>query len=94
MAWASGISCDSDNKLLFIYDVQVYEVGMLKDRYIATVYTAIPATTVTSAESVELDVLDFACEQRRSYTHEAVGAGKYLSQQLYYQNTIEEEGLC
>ena len=48
---------------------------MLKDRYLATLYAAIPATTVTSASTVQLEPLDFSTELRKSYTHEAVGSG-------------------
>lgn len=48
---------------------------MLKDRYLSTLYAAIPATTVTSSSTVDLDPLDFSTELRKSYTHEAVGSG-------------------
>lgn len=55
---------------------QIYEVGMVVDRRIATVYSAIPAITVTSETTdAELDSLEFATEQKKMYPHEAVGSG-------------------
>lgn len=53
---------------------------MVRDKHVATVYAAIPATTVTSETTdAELDNLEFATEQKRTFTHEAVGSGMVIS---------------
>lgn len=51
-------------------------MGSIKDRLLSTVYTAIPAKTVVSdANDTRLDSFDFASDDRRSFSHEAVGSG-------------------
>lgn len=58
----------------------------------STVYAAIPPTTVTSAETVDLDTLDFATEQKRTYSHEAVGSGqgrRYVASHQELYNNVE-----
>ena len=56
----------------------------------STVYAAIPSTTVTSAETVELDSLDFATEQRKTYSHEGVGSGMFDVKSTNNQSIIHQ----
>lgn len=54
-------------------------MSVIKDRLLATVYAAIPPTTLTSESEVELDSLEFATEQKRTHNHEAVGSGNCVT---------------